>query len=76
MKKLRDYQVIEALKKYKAYKKFVRNTDEGYIDRCIKNNNSADTLLYGFVWNTSPEGLEYWRNIIPKVLKAIEDDKR
>lgn len=71
-----SYQITKQLLKEKIYSKVVNNicqqvtiyyTDMNLAKRCIdellKDANTNDLIMFGFNWNNTPEGFNFWYRI-------------
>lgn len=52
---------FESIEDNKVRENALRNLTENGKDSLVDNLPSA--IVWGFMWNTSPEGFTYWENI-------------
>lgn len=74
---------ISIFPEYEKYKlqltdKVAINVKEinAFIDKCVKENKPADAINYGFSWNLTNEGEDFWINIFRQILINENQNKK
>lgn len=68
---MEEKKLSEFLKEKGAYESFIENclNDEGTIKDLSTGNASSVGIYYGFTWNRTPQGEDFWDELYTKSLK-------